>query len=95
MLTTRKTKNRELFDLPDFRSEHSHSQFTSSLRVTQWLAADRQATKTVQVFIIYIYMTKLLQSDWLRGVQLMIFVMAGGAGNQNNKNPIAKFILYK
>ena len=55
MLTTRKTKNRELFDLPDFRSEHSHSQFTSSLRVTQWLAADRQATKTVQVFIIYIY----------------------------------------
>ena len=50
-------------------------------------------------------MTKLLQSDWLRGVrlfhllhspgvQLMIFVMAGGGGgaggaaNQNNKNPI-------
>jgi hypothetical protein len=41
-------------------------------------------------------MTKLMQSDWLRGVQLfhylhspgvqlMIFVMAGGAGNQNNK----------
>jgi hypothetical protein len=36
-------------------------------------------------------MTKLLQSDWLRvqlmipGVQLMIFLMAGGAGNQNNK----------
>ena len=40
-------------------------------------------------------MIKLLQSDWLRGVQLyMIFVMAGGAGNQNNKNPIWRRNLY-
>jgi hypothetical protein len=27
-------------------------------------------------------MTKLLQSDWLRGVQLMIFVMARGGGGE-------------
>jgi hypothetical protein len=46
---------------------------------------------------IYYIHDKLLQSDWSRGVQLfhwlhspgvqlMIFVMAGGTGNQNNKN---------
>ena len=44
-------------------------------------------------------MTKLLQSDWLRGVQLfhllhspgvqlMIFVMAGGSGKSKQQNPI-------
>jgi hypothetical protein len=53
-------------------------------------------------------MTKLLQSDWLRGVQLfhqlhspgvqlMIFVMAGGSGKskQQKSNMAAKFMWYK
>jgi hypothetical protein len=40
-----------------------------------------------------IYMTKLLQSDWLRecsyiGVQLMIFVIAGGSGKSKQQSPI-------
>ena len=50
----------------------------------------------ILIWCLIVYMTKLMQSDWLRGVQLfhylhspgvqlMIFVMAGGAGNQNNK----------
>jgi hypothetical protein len=43
------------------------------------------------------YMTKLLQSDWLRGVQLMIFVMArggwSGKSKQQKSNMAAKFVL--
>ena len=47
----------------------------------------------VNLFIIY--MTKLLQSDWLRGVQLMIYMMAGGGGGGAKKSNMGgKFIFY-
>jgi hypothetical protein len=43
------------------------------------------------VLIIYCTPSRVITyTNYLHspGVQLMIFVMAGGAGNQNNKNPI-------
>ena len=44
------------------------------------------------IIVIIIYMTRLLQSDWLRGVQLIIFVVTGGGGGEREikttKNPI-------
>ena len=41
------------------------------------------------IIVIIIYMTELLQSDWLRGVQLLIliiFVVTGGGGGGSGKS---------